>query len=201
MQAKPSPEGHGKFVLIIGPSGVGKSVILKILREKYPEIHFPKSATTRARRAGESLDLYHFVSDEEFDRLHAEGKLLEWAQVHGGARYATISDEIVPFIERGKIVLREVDVQGFDSIRSHPLFAGEHAPYALQSIFILPESTQQLVKHITQRAPIAEEELARRVSSMETELKYADHCDVRIVNEEGKLDQTIEMIEEAVFGE
>lgn len=192
---------HGKLVLIIGPSGVGKSVISKLLRQRHPEIHFPRSATTRARRAGEGDDLYHFVNEEEFDALEADGKLLEWARVHGGASYGTMYDEIIPYIEQGKIVLREVDVQGFDSIRKHRLFhGGEEAPYRLQSIFILPESEEQLIKHITNRAPIDEDELRRRIRSMEKELTYAEHCDVSIVNVEGKLEETISMIEKAVFG-
>lgn len=196
MQAK----GHGKLVLIIGPSGVGKSVISKLLRQRHPEVHFPRSATTRARRAGEGDDLYHFVNEQEFDKLEADDKLLEWARVHGGASYGTMRDEIVPYIEDGKIVLREVDVQGFDSIRKHPLFAGEQPPYRLQSIFILPESEEQLIAHITNRAPIEEDELRRRIRSMEKELTYAEHCDVRVTNREGKLEETIAEIEAAVFG-
>src|SRR3989344_4577103 len=146
----------GKLVLIIGPSGVGKSVILKRLRERHPELHFPRSATTRPRREGEGNDLYHFVSEEEFDRLGEEGKVLESAVVHGGARYGTLIDEIVPFIEQGKIVVREVDVQGFDSIRSHKLFRREKAPFLLHTIFILPENKDQLIHHITKRAPMSE---------------------------------------------
>ncbi len=98
-------------------------------------------------------------------------------------------------------MLREVDVQGFDSIRSHPSFAGDTAPYRLQSIFILPESTKQLLKHITQRAPISDEELERRVKSMDKEIAYAEHCDVRVINREGKLAETIETIEGIMFGE
>lgn len=190
---------QGKLVLIIGPSGVGKSVISKQLRLKHPEIHFPRSATTRARREGEGDELYHFVTEQEFDELLNADKLLEWARVHGGASYGTMRDEIVPAIEQGKVVLREVDVQGFDSIRRHPLFAGDNPPYRLQSIFILPESEEQLIKHIRERAPIEEDELRRRIRSMEKEMHYADHCDVRIVNEEGKLVETIRKVEEVVF--
>ncbi|PIR51295.1 guanylate kinase [Candidatus Peregrinibacteria bacterium CG10_big_fil_rev_8_21_14_0_10_49_24] len=182
---------YGKLVLIIGPSGVGKSVILNTLRTDYPELHFPKSATTRARREGEGDDLYHFVSEEEFDLLIEDNKVLEWAVVHGGARYGTLVQEIIPQIENGQVVVREVDVQGFDSIRSHPFFRGENAPYTLQSIFILPESREQLIRHITERAPIGDAELKRRIASMERELSYADECDKQIENREGRLADTI----------
>lgn len=190
----------GKLVLLIGPSGVGKSVILKHLRQTHPEVHFPRSATTRARREGEGDDLYHFVTEAEFDELLNAGKLLEWARVHGGASYGTMEQEIIPQVEGGKIVIREVDVQGFDSIRHHRLFAEGENTHPLQSIFVLPESEEQLVAHITKRAPIDDDELRRRIRSMEKELQYADLCDVKIVNREGKLDETIQQIEQAIFG-
>ena len=191
-------ESPGKLVLIMGPSGVGKSVILQELREKHPEFVFPRSATTRKRREGEGDDLYHFISNDEFDQLMAEEKLLEWAIVHEGARYGTMVDEIIPHIEEGKVVVREVDVQGFESIRSHSLFSGDEAPYPLQSIFILPESEDQLVSHITSRAPIGEEELKRRIASMEKELTFAELCSVQVTNIEGKLEDAIRHIEEAI---
>lgn len=190
---------QGKLVLIIGPSGVGKSVILRHLREHYVDLHFPRSATTREKREGEGDDLYHFVTDQDFDQKIEDGKVLEWAVVHGQARYGTLADEIVPFIECGKVVVREVDVQGFDSIQNHRLFRGEDAPYLLESVFILPESKEQLLQHITDRAPMDEEELQRRIASMEHELDYADTCDHQIVNEEGKLDETIKKVEELLF--
>ncbi len=185
----------GKLVLIIGPSGVGKSVILKALRKKHPQLHFPKSATTRERRKNEGSELYNFVSEEEFDALEENNELLEWAVVHGGARYGTLADEIIPFIEKGEVVVREVDVQGFDNITSHKFFRGEDAPYQLQSIFILPQTEEQLIKHITKRAPIGEEELEHRIASMKKELAYADKCDVQIVNIEGRLEETIAQVE------
>lgn len=185
----------GKLALIIGPSGVGKSVILKELRAAHPELHFPRSATTRKRRAREGDALYRFVTDEEFARLKAEDQLLESAVVHGGASYGTLMEEIIPPIEQGKTVVREVDVQGFDSIRAHPLFAPPHGSLRLQSIFILPESREQLIAHITKRAPIEKEELARRIKSMERELAHAKLCDATVKNREGKIGETIREVE------
>lgn len=191
----------GKLVLIIGPSGVGKSAILKRLRTTHPEFHFPRSATTRTRRAGEGDELYHFVTEEEFQRLVDDQKVLESAVVHGVGRYATITDEIIPFIEKGDVVIREVDVQGFESISMHPLFAGPDARYRLQSIFIVPENTRQLVERIQRRAPISAEELARRVASMEKECSYADQCTNKVVNRDGFLEETIAEVERLVIEE
>ncbi|OGJ55804.1 hypothetical protein A2635_05060 [Candidatus Peribacteria bacterium RIFCSPHIGHO2_01_FULL_51_9] len=190
---------QGKLVLIIGPSGVGKSVILKALRERHPEFHFPRSATTRSRREGEGDDLYHFVSEQEFDQLQKKGEFLEWALIHSGPRYATMMDEIIPFIKHGKTVIREVDVQGFESIRHHTLFTGPKPLYPLQSIFILPENKQQLIDHIKTRAPISDDELQRRIASMEKELTYASLCNAEIVNREGSLEKAIGEVEQAIL--
>lgn len=189
----------GKLVLIIGPSGVGKSVILKQLRERHPEFHIPRSATTRARREGESADLYHFVSDEAFNALIEDDKILEWAIVHSGARYGTMYDEIVPFVEHGKIVVREVDVQGFVSIQNHPIFKdGQHR---LQSIFILPESEEQLIDHIRKRSEMSDDELKRRLESMHKELSYADHCTAKVINHEGKVEDAIAEVEDLIINQ
>lgn len=188
----------GKLVLIIGPSGVGKSVILKELKAKHSDWHFPRSATTRPKREGEGDDLYKFVTDEEFDQLIGDGQILESAVVHEGARYGTLVDEIIPFIKEGKVVVREVDVQGFDAIRNHQLFSGDSAEYELQSIFIMPESVDQLISRIKKRAPIGDEELGRRVASVEEEMGYAKLCDHQIVNAEGKLLEAINSVENAV---
>lgn len=188
----------GKLVLLIGPSGVGKTAIMRQLREKHPEFHYPRSATTRARRPGEGDEMYHFVTNDEFDALLADGKVLEWAIVHGHDRYATILEEIVPQIDAGKIVLREVDVQGFVSIQNSQLFRNKTHP--LQSIFILPQSVGQLVTHIEKRAAMTHEELQRRMHSMEKELAYADHCDARVLNKEGKLKDTVKEVESLILG-
>lgn len=193
-----SPSGPGKLVLLIGPSGVGKSVILKRLRERHPELHFPRSATTRPRRSGEGDDLYRFVSDKEFDDLLHKRHILEWAVVHGGARYGTLLDEIIPYIDRGITVIREVDVQGFESIRTHLLFTGQYARYPLKTIFILPENKEQLLEHITKRAPIEKEELDRRIASMEKELSFAKDCTVQVINREGKLEETLKEVENII---
>ena len=188
----------GKLVLIIGPSGVGKSVILKDLRKRHPEFVFPRSATTRERRPNEGTDLYRFLSEEAFDALIQNEQVLEWAQVHDGARYGTLKEEILPAIEAGKTVIREVDVQGFQSIRENALFSVTTPRYPLVSIFILPESKEQLIRRITHRAPISSDELAHRVESMDRELDQAKFCTLQILNREGKLEETLREVEAAL---
>lgn len=130
--------------------------------------------------------------------LVRENQLLEWAVVHGGARYGTLLAEILPAIEQGKTVVREVDVQGFESIRMSEHFRRPEGDYRLQSIFILPENRAQLIARITKRAPISSEELERRIASMDHELSTAQLCDLQIVNHDGQIEATIAAVEQAI---
>jgi len=197
MEANKATPSTGKLVLLIGPSGVGKSTILKAVRKQHPEFHYPRSATTRPRRQGEGDDLYHFVTEKEFQDLLDHKKLLEYAIVHGGDHYGTMYDEIIPHIKEGKTVLREVDVQGFVSIQNnHNFLPGE---YRLQSIFIMPEHKEQLVQRIRNRAPISEDELQRRLHSMEKELQYASHCTNVVTNRDGKIADTVKEVEKLIL--
>lgn len=197
MEAKEDTPSTGKLVLLIGPSGVGKSTILKAIRKTHPEFHYPRSATTRQRRQGEGDDLYHFVTEEEFQHLLSNKKLLEYAIVHGSDHYGTMVDEIIPYIQEGKTVVREVDVQGFLSIQNNPNFLPE-SKHRLQSIFIMPERKEQLVERIRNRAPISDDELQRRLHSMEKELNYATHCTDTVVNRGGQLEETVREVERLI---
>lgn len=198
MEAKEQPSSTGKLVLLIGPSGVGKSAILRAIRKNHPEFHFPKSATTRAKREGEGDDFFYFISEAEFQTMLENGKMLEYAIVHGGDHYGTMADEIIPYIKQGKIVLREVDVQGFVSIQNNPNFL-PNSKHRLQSIFIMPEHKDQLSERIRKRAPITEEELQRRLHSVDKELKYASHCTNIVTNKDGMLEDTIKEVEALIL--
>ncbi len=198
MEANKATPSAGKLVLLIGPSGVGKSTILKAIRKTHPEFHYPRSATTRTRRPGEGDEFYHFVTNSEFQDLLNNKKLLEYAIVHGGDHYGTMVDEIIPFIKLGKIVVREVDVQGFVSIQNNPNFLPE-TKHRLQSIFIMPEHREALVNRIRNRAPISDDELQRRLHSMDKELKYADHCTNVVLNKDGKLEETVKEVENLIL--
>jgi len=198
MESKERTLSTGKLVLLIGPSGVGKSAVLRQLRKDHPEFHYPRSATTRAKRQGETDEFYYFVSEKEFQDLLDHKKLLEYAIVHGGDHYGTMYDEIIPYIKDGKTVLREVDVQGFVSIQNNPNFLPE-SKHRLQSIFIMPENKEQLMERIQKRAPISEDELQRRLHSVDKELKYADHCTSIVMNRDGKLEDTIKEVEKLIL--
>src|SRR6476469_11161195 len=81
--------------VITGPSGVGKGTLIRTLRERVPELELSVSATTRAPRPGEDPGVaYHFLTDEEFERLVADGAFVEHAR-YSGRRYGTLRSELV----------------------------------------------------------------------------------------------------------
>src|SRR3989344_6055112 len=146
----------GRFILVVGPSGSGKSVLLKHLRRECPAIVFPNSCTTRAMRRGEVAgEAYHFLTPEEFDSHVEQGDFLEWAS-YGGNRYGTLRADILPVVEAGKVAVKEVEVQGARQIKQLL------SPVQLGIIFIDAGTWPELKARIMARAPIGEAELTAR---------------------------------------
>lgn len=179
----------GKLFLIVGPSGSGKSSVLHKLKEQKSEYIYPLSATTRPMREGEADgDIYHFMSKEEFKKGISENKFLEWAIVHQDNYYGLIKEPIMHGLEEGKTIVREVDIQGFDSIRK------KIDPENLVTIFITVPNKEELIERIITRAAISEDELEKRKESMHREFNRARDCDYMVENIEGKLDETAERV-------
>lgn len=200
----------GLLVLLIGPSGVGKTVLAQTLLARHADWVLGKSATTRVRRPGEGEAFYRFVTEKEFIALEKAGEFLEWAMVHNGppgpdgairagARYGTLRADILPALDQGKTVLREIDIQGLESIRRHSLFHRPDGRYHYHAIFLAPESPEQLVAHIHKRAPMTKEELQRRLLSAKREMTFASQCDAIIVSREGKIEATADLLEKAIL--
>src|SRR4029077_11481155 len=117
--ARPEPTGKGRVVVLSGPSAVGKSTVVRCLRERIPDLHFSGSATTRAPRPGEvdGVD-YHFVSPARFQELVDDGALLEWAEIHGGApRSGPLPEPVRAATASGLPVLIEVDLAGARAVK------------------------------------------------------------------------------------
>src|SRR6059058_6051339 len=109
----------GRVVVLSGPSAVGKSTVVRCLREQIPNLHFSVSATTRAPRPGEvdGID-YHFVSADRFQQLIDDGSLLEWAEIHGGLhRSGTLAGPVRDAVDAGHPVLIEVDLDGARAVK------------------------------------------------------------------------------------
>lgn len=189
----------GLLVLLIGPSGVGKTVLAQTLLARHPDWVLGRSATTRTRRTGEGEEFYRFVTEEKFLALEKSRAFLEWARVHNGALYGTLRADILPALDHGKNVLREIDIQGLESIARHPLFRRPSGQYCYRAIFLAPESPEQLVAHIHKRAPMTTEELHRRLASACKEMAHAAQCDAVIVSREGKIEATADLLEKEIL--
>lgn len=177
---------------MVGPSGSGKGSLVQHLKQTHPEVVFPVSCTTRAPREGEQEGVhFYFITPEVFDTKVAAGEFLEWA-TYGGNRYGTLKSEIIPALEAGKTVVREVEIQGAEHIiQALP-------PENLASIFIDAGSWDNLQKRILTRAPMGEAELALRRDRYEKEILFETRADVTIQNSDGDLDAAKEAFVAAV---
>lgn len=169
--------GRSRLLVLAGPTAVGKGTVAAHIRENHPEIHLSVSATTRPPRAGEIDGVhYFFVDDAEFDRMIADGALLEHAVVHNRSRYGTPRAPIDKALSDGKTVLLEIDLQGARQVRATEPSA--------TLIFLLPPSWDELVHRLVGRGTEDEEERTRRLRTAKIELAAQNEFDYRIVNED-----------------
>ncbi|MDH5596920.1 MAG: guanylate kinase [Candidatus Peregrinibacteria bacterium] len=186
----------GKLFLLVGPSGSGKSSVLHELKSRYPEFVYPLSATTRAMREGEvDGDIYNFYTKEQFKEGIENDEFLEWAIVHQDNYYGLIKGPIMENLEAGKTIVREVDIQGFDSIRD------KIAKEDLITIFITVPNKAELIERIVNRATISQDELEKRKESMHKEFNRARDCDYMVENVEDKLEETVDRVAKIIESE
>lgn len=169
--------GRSRLTVLAGPTAVGKGTLAAWVREHHPEVWLSVSATTRRPRPGEVDGLhYHFVSDAEFDRMAREGELLEWAVVHGRAKYGTPRGPVEEALAAGRPALLEIDLQGARQVR-------ETMPDAF-FVFLAPPSWEELVRRLVGRGTEDEEERAARLETARVELAAAAEFDVTVVNDD-----------------
>ena len=165
------------LTVLAGPTAVGKGTVVARLRELYPNLYVSISATTRNPRPGEEDGKdYYFVNQHRFDQLVRDGKMLEWAQVHGAHCYGTPAEPVDNALSEGRAVLVEIDLAGARQIR-------QKRPDA-QLVFLLPPSWEELVSRLRGRGTEDELEQTRRLQTAKVELAAADEFDVQIVNDE-----------------
>ncbi|OZC81942.1 guanylate kinase [Rhodococcus sp. 06-412-2C] len=171
----PSNE-RGRLVVLSGPSGVGKSSVVRLVRAALPELVFSVSVTTRSPRPGETDGQdYHFVSADEFDRMIADGELLEWASIHGGLqRSGTPAAPVDAALEAGSPVLLELDLAGARAVRVSK-------PEALL-VFMAPPTWEDLVSRLVGRATEESAATERRLETARVELAAQDEFDTVVVN-------------------
>ncbi|HYN28559.1 MAG TPA: guanylate kinase [Dermatophilaceae bacterium] len=166
-----------RLTVLAGPTAVGKGTVAAYVREHHPEVWLSVSATTRRPRPGEVDGVhYHFVDDAEFDRMVAAGELLEWAVVHGRARYGTPRGPVEEALAAGRPALLEIDLAGARQVR-------ESMPDAY-FVFLQPPSWEELVRRLVGRGTEDEEERAARLRSADRELAAAAEFDAAVVNDD-----------------
>ncbi|KMS74912.1 MULTISPECIES: guanylate kinase [Streptomyces] len=163
-----------RLTVLSGPSGVGKSTVVAHMRKEHPEVWLSVSATTRKPRPGERHGVhYFFVTDEEMDKLIANGELLEWAEFAGN-RYGTPRAAVLERLEAGEPVLLEIDLQGARQVRESMAEA--------QLVFLAPPSWEELVRRLTGRGTEPPEVIERRLDAAKVELAAEPEFDVTLVN-------------------
>ena len=161
--------------MLAGPTAGGQGPNVAGIRHQHPEGWISLYATTPHPRPGEIDGVhYHFVSEEEFDRLVAEDQLLEWAVVHGHKRYGTPRGPVDEALAQGRPALLEIDLQGARQVR-------ERMPEA-RFVFLAPPSWDELVRRLVGRGTEDEAERARRLDTARAELAAEPEFDHTIVN-------------------
>ncbi len=171
-------DSPGKLVVVSGPSGVGKTTLLRRLLETLPELVPSVSVTTRPPRTGEQDGIdYHFISLDDFERRRAAGEFLECCQVYGRQHwYGTLVAEVAPRMAAGQWVVLEIDVEGTISVL-------EKYPEAI-TIFVEPSHPDQLFERLQGRGTESPEAMARRLEVARRELLEAHRYRYRVVNED-----------------
>jgi guanylate kinase len=166
---------RGLMLVLSSPSGAGKTTISRALLERDGNLSLSISATTRPMRPGEREGVhYHFVDQARFDRMVAEGALLEHAKVFGNS-YGTPRAPVDEALAAGGDVLFDIDWQGTQQL-------AERARKDLVAVFILPPSTQELERRLHMRAQDSDAEVAKRMAKAADEMSHWAEYDYIIVN-------------------
>ena len=165
----------GKTFIISGPSGVGKSTVLKALLEKRSDVYFSVSATTRSPRPGEEDGVhYHFMDANSFRQRIAADEYLEYAEYVGNF-YGTPKKYVDEAMEQGKDVILDIEVQGAIQVCSK-------RPETVR-IFIAPPSWEELERRLTERGTDSPEKVQKRLLRAKVEFQTAHTYDYFVIND------------------
>ena len=165
---------RGKLIVIVAPSGTGKSTLLKRLKQDISSLKWSVSCTTREPRTGEEDGSdYYFISREKFEALIEENEFIEWAMVHQNY-YGTRKEVVDQGLRNGENLLFDLDVQGCDSMKE---FYGDEA----KVIFIEPPSVEELESRLRQRATDSTGVIEIRLNNAKNELSRKNDFDFNVV--------------------
>jgi len=168
----------GKLIIISGPSGAGKTTLIRKVMQKIPTLTFSVSATTRAIREGEIEGVdYFFISTEEFNDLIRNDVFIEWAKVHGNL-YGTLKKQVKELREKRKNVILDIDEQGANQIKKKK--------FPALFIYILPPSLEELEKRLKERDTERIREMIRRLQSAKEQITSKGFYDHVIINDDIK---------------
>ncbi|SCV03566.1 LAME_0H11452g1_1 [Lachancea meyersii CBS 8951] len=181
-------------VVISGPSGTGKSTMLKKLFDEFPTTFgFSVSSTTRRPREGEVNGThYNFVTVEQFQQMIQDGKFIEWAQFSGNY-YGTTVASVKEVTNAGKRCILDIDMQGVQAVKKTDLNA--------RFLFVAPPSIESLRERLTGRGTETPESLEKRLSAVTAEMEYAETGahDKVVVND--VLEDAYQQMKEFIFAE
>ena len=168
---------RGLMMMIVAPSGVGKTSLTRRLVADHKDLHLSVSHTTRAPRPGEQDAVhYHFTDRPTFDAIAKADGFLEWAEVYGEC-YGSPAAPMKAWIEAGESVLFDIDLQGCAAIRAK-------APEDAVSIYVLPPSLDEMRRRLHARSQDSEEVIARRLDRAKHEIVEWGEFDYVILNDD-----------------
>lgn len=167
-----------KVIIFSAPSGSGKSTIVSHILKLHPEMEFSVSATSRAPRGQERNGIeYHFFTADEFRKMIAEDKFVEYEEVYAGSFYGTLKSEVQRIWDKGHVIIFDVDVKGGVNLKK---YFGDKA----LSVFIQAPSVEELRKRLVARGTDSAEAIAKRAAKASEEMTYADKFDYILVNDD-----------------
>lgn len=167
-----------KVIIFSAPSGSGKSTIVSHILKLHPEMEFSVSATSRAPRGQERNGIeYHFFTADEFRKMIAEDKFVEYEEVYAGSFYGTLKSEVQRIWDKGHVIIFDVDVKGGVNLKK---YFGDKA----LSVFIQAPSVEELRKRLVARGTDSAGAIAKRVAKASEEMTYADKFDYILVNDD-----------------